>query len=255
MCTWMRLCLTLHVTALMKVIMNNMIQTKTQWVVYLTTCSQFFCLLATSPFSIHPKVWVIFCNQIVILYFCIRQYNITYKNEPSFCCLVNIVKVAAFKNSYPLWGLWPISDGNRCPGQKCRGNGCHEKSVGTFTSMCLLLKIIHQVCCICVYIFFWGSVNLTWNGYLKLHGMGTSLYTTSTHLILESSMQPLTMGFFWNIWFMLLLVWIWEKAPENCYNFNKKIYHVYWICAHLPPVDVQNTSGLGCPIQKTSPYS
>lgn len=30
-----------------------------------------------------------------------------------------------------------------------------------------------------------------------MHGIGTSLNTISTHLILDSSMQPFSMGFFW----------------------------------------------------------
>ena len=47
-------------------------------------------------------------------------------------------------------------------------------------------------------VYFGGIVNLTWKGYLKLHGIGSSQHTISTHLILESSIQPFIMGFFWN---------------------------------------------------------
>lgn len=35
----------------------------------------------------------------------------------------------------------------------------------------------------------------TWKGYLLVQGMGRSVHTISTHLILDSSMDPFTTGF------------------------------------------------------------
>lgn len=42
-------------------------QTKLLQVIYMTACRQFLCLLATPPFTLHPEVWVVFRNQIVVL--------------------------------------------------------------------------------------------------------------------------------------------------------------------------------------------
>ncbi len=122
-------------------------QTIALWVVYMTTCRQFLCLLAASPFSVHPEVWVVFCNQIVIfcLYTLYREKEIqseiiklnlyyvqTKKGLRSVVAPPSLSEASCLKVAYPLWELWPISDDNHCPGQKCRDNGCHGKPAETF---------------------------------------------------------------------------------------------------------------------------
>lgn len=63
---------------------------------------------------------------------------------------------------------------------------------------------------------------LTWKGYLKLHGIGTSLHTISTHLILDSSMQPLIIGFFWKN----VIVTLYSIYVQHWYGFNIQQYIV-----------------------------
>lgn len=88
---------------------KKMLQTVTHWIIYMTACCQFLCLLAASPFSIHPEVWVVFCHKIVVLGLCVKQneknqktiWNLMLKFSPLFTALL-ILNELCCKNPHPL---------------------------------------------------------------------------------------------------------------------------------------------------------